>query len=650
MLACSPAFTAAAAAGIRKPKARVTIVWTDPFIDPSITTESSSLNRVSYPEQVADLIEDVPYKWAHCDGQTPLSAGLHPAPGSLADARDRQMGWWSAGRSGADGVVSPEQELSISFTARPVFSLRVAGDDAWGESPVDFSVLIYSGASLLARVDVEDNDDQDWTHDVSSAGITAADKIVLIVSKWSHASRVVKIAEFYTSIATRYDGDEIMSMTITEERDTKDGTLPIGNVSANEIDLKLNNTDDKFFPGNTDAPLHTLVKKNRRIIAELGFELPDGTTEYMPMGVFWSGDWQTSEMGTDAATSGRDRMEALRKSSFYAGEVYENTNLKALAEIVLLDAKTLMPDLEYSVADELESFTIPWAWLEKQSHFDALKKIATACMGYAYCDRLGVVQILGPTAPSGASVLQITADNYFDRNQPANSEDIANRIEVTTAPLVPATVADTVYESQEEITIAAGQTVVVECKYQGAPVIEAVATTIEAGDAVPSDAEYYAWGAIVSVYSATGDTCKIKIVGKKFEVVGAETVVEEGVASIREFGVQAYKFPESKLIQSRDIAETITATLLPVYSTPSKDTNLDWRGHPALELGDAVTVPEYGSTTADFYITRQTHTYDGTYKAKLDGRKAENITGNYQDTDGAVAKWQDTDAALKIQE
>ncbi len=38
--------------------------------------------------------------------------------------------------------------------------------------------------------------------------------------------------------------------------------------------------------------------------------------EYVPLGTFWSGDWSAPEDGVYAQTTGRDRLELLRKSTY----------------------------------------------------------------------------------------------------------------------------------------------------------------------------------------------------------------------------------------------------------------------------------------------------------------------------------------------
>ena len=80
-----------------------------------------------------------------------------------------------------------------------------------------------------------------------------------------------------------------------EEKEVSQGSLPIGNISSNEIDIKLNNKNRKFDAGNTQSSLYGLLKANRKIKAWIGIEQDGGAKELVPLGVFWSGDWKAPE-------------------------------------------------------------------------------------------------------------------------------------------------------------------------------------------------------------------------------------------------------------------------------------------------------------------------------------------------------------------
>jgi hypothetical protein len=107
-------------------------------------------------------------------------------------------------------------------------------------------------------------------------------KQVLTITKWSHPGRQAKILEFFTSIQETYEGDDVLLIHLLEEREVSQGSLPVGNISANEIDIRLSNETRKFDAGNTQSPLYQLLKQNRRIRAWLGVEAENNYTDKPP--------------------------------------------------------------------------------------------------------------------------------------------------------------------------------------------------------------------------------------------------------------------------------------------------------------------------------------------------------------------------------
>jgi len=415
MIAVSGAFETAIKAVTRKFRPRLEVTWTDPFIDPSITASANDENYINYPEHCADLIETPKRKWAHIDGICKPDGTYYPAPDAIEQAT-AQMGWWNAVRCDGSAVWSgPYPTLTISFAMRPILGLLVKGDSAYNEYPVDFDINIYDESDVLLHTEtVVGNTKIRWVKSVADQGINEAAKMELIVKKWSAANRIVKIVEFYTCIIETYEGDDIVSMNLLEESEISDGSLPIGNISCNELDVELQNIKligpdgtiilDPFYTGNTDSYLHALIKKNRKITASIGCVLADATVEYVTLGTFWTGDPKVSEKSPVISFSARDRMELLRKAEFIGSEVYENINLYDLAAIVLEHAKIHIPmqDLAYSLDTALEDFVIPYAWFPKQSYFETIRQIAEACIGMAYMDRNDVLVIKTPLSTTTA--------------------------------------------------------------------------------------------------------------------------------------------------------------------------------------------------------------------------------------------------------
>lgn len=626
---------------------RVQIDFTDPFLDQSIQTEVSEQANVSYHTQTADAVSEPYAKYAALDGAWVLGEDWALAPGP-DEANIHQMGWWGLQLAQADGTfVSPYPTLTVTHAIRPIHSLRVVGDSKRGEYPVDFTIDLYAAdGTLLHTETITGNTSIIWQYTLPAPVLDVA-KQVLTITKWSHPGRQAKILEFFTSIQEIYEGDDVLLISLLEEREVSQGSLPVGNISSNEITIRLNNEIRKFDVGNPDSPLYGLIKPNRRIKAWLGVEKDDGTKEWVPLGIFWCGDWEAPEDDIYAQTRGRDRLELLRKSTYSTSQVQINKTLYDLAVAVLQDAG-LKPD-EYWVDTELQEFVVPYAYFEPQSHREALRKIAEACLGQVFCDRNGVLRIEGPSYTErrteeqlgtyfleGAYPAEITAlevygigpDDYFSKNNPSKSDEMANYIEVETQPLRPAAVAEEVYRSNDPINVPTGDIKTLIVYYNKTPCIEANATLEGATNTVIQEVTYYAWGAEVKLYNPSGTAENVTLVinAKPLSVQNKEKAIAKDDISIRENGLIRYTFSGNPLVQTLSVAQTIANKLLQSYKDSRRDVEIEWRGNPALELGDIILISDYQRGREDirgfYYITKQELEWDGALRAKLEGRRA----------------------------
>jgi hypothetical protein len=629
MLPVSTAFREAVAADTRRVFGRVTIDYTDPLIDTSITaTANEQANAAALLPQVSDALTTVPRRWASLDGSTLADGLFFAAPSVPAEG---QMGWWGTQIAGAGGAfVTPFPTLTVSFASRPIHSLRVVGDSVRLEFPVDFEIrLLGVGGVLRHTQTITGNTLVDWN--LAITAVTEVTQCVLEVRRWSHAGRQAKVLEFFTSIQETYEGNDILEISLFEERELAQHSLPVGNVSANEITLKLDNSSRRFDAGNRQSSLYELLRQNRRIRAWLGVELtPGGAVEYVPLGTFWSGEWSAESEKLYVSTTGRDRLELLAKSTYFASQVAVNQSLHALAVAVLTDAG--LTASEYWVDPALQSTTVPNAWFGTISHREALRQIAEASLGQVYADRNSVVRVEGPAyllgqetfvSPWGASTqsITITADNYFRKDTPVKWGELANRIEVETQPLQPVATAQEVFRSNAPGDIAAGQTLTLTVRYNEPPVIEAVASLSGApAGATITATTFYAWGADVTVSSPTNaGTFTLIINGRPLRILNKERAVAEDATSIRDHGLLRYKFPENHLVQSLVQAQTIATTLLRLYRHPRRDLTMEWRGNPALTLGDVVIVRDHNQWLR-YWCIRGELDFDGALSARLEGR------------------------------
>lgn len=254
-------------ATVRKTYGKVQIDYTDPFLDQSITITANDEATASHKEQVADALTEPAHKYAALDGTWVLDGTYSLAP---ANPLNGELGWWGATLAGTGGVfTAPYPMLTVAFTARPIDSLKVVADSKRAEYPVDFVIKLYDAVgTLLYTQTVTGNTLVSWSTAITS--VIGVAKMTLEISKWSHAGRCVKVLEFFTSIQQIYEGDDLLSINLLEEREISQGSLPVGNISSNEIKVSIRNDDRRFDAGNTASPLYGLLKPNRRIKAWMG--------------------------------------------------------------------------------------------------------------------------------------------------------------------------------------------------------------------------------------------------------------------------------------------------------------------------------------------------------------------------------------------
>ena len=249
MQSVSSDFLTAADATIRRPIGKLEITWTDPILDPTVTTTvtPSPDNRGSIKTQVHDTISDPSFKYTILDGTWQLSADYHLAPETAAEQGLYQIGYYGNQVSASYTPpstppygFSTEEKIKIEFDAKTIQGIYVVGDKLLGEYPVEFEIYIRNGSTDLGYIYEPANLNIENYYSGVYANV---DNIELIVYSWSAPDTCCKIVEFYTGFVSTYYGDDIISMNLLEEREIRDATLPVGNISMNEIDISIQGYD-----------------------------------------------------------------------------------------------------------------------------------------------------------------------------------------------------------------------------------------------------------------------------------------------------------------------------------------------------------------------------------------------------------------------
>ena len=596
---------------VRRPVARVRVEWTGTLLDIMLAADSDDRNRVTYINQVYDAVKWVKYKWLCVNDYSRLDDDFHPMPDN-GDDPSLQVGWRgniAGDNNGAYADGTPR--MTVVFSPRNMNNIVVVGDNRLGEYPLEFSISVFSGDTQLADVAITPGSNLatldvaacEWNINFSTSYINA-DKVVITVLKWNRPNTFVKIVEAYVGVESEYTASEIVSLSLLEETESSGGTLPVGNISCNEMDLTLQNIDNKYFPFNDESDVHSHLTRNRKIVPYFGFIDSDGNEHLVPKGLYWSGEWNVSEQDTGASTSALDRMAQFQDIEYVGFFAEDGVDADGFCTIDNQDAEytywlditphdlivrllehirqTVMPDLEFDIDANLANFIIPVAFFAEQSYFDIIKSIAQVSMAYAYMDtptdvEVAVAAELGNVGlrdilrirdvrealmGNAANDITISARDYLTRTHPENAAELAN------------------------------EATVLWHKYR--PV-----------DGKPEEAEDSPQRKTASSFS-----------------------------SIERLGIAKYEYPDNNLIQDEAFAENIAGAIIDMFSETHRTQTLQTFGDPSMSILDRAKIPEFQKffprekrvdvlRLGAYTIKRIQTEYDGSLRQNIECRRLD---------------------------
>lgn len=612
MYSTSTEFQTAVNAYARKMYGKVTINYTDVFLDPTIEATSTDENYISQIDQLVNGRVDMTYKYFELDGIAILDNGFTCLPDTDTSAAFNEMGWWSASRSSATGIINTTS--TVTFFSRSVSSFLVVGDNMRNEYPVDFTVKFYQDTTLLYTETVTGN--TTVSTQVTFTQLENVTSAVLNITKWSAFLTPVKIAEFTTQVIEIYNLEELCSFDITEEREiSNDNSIPVGNISASEASICLENIGRKFDANNSYSRLYGSVKPNALVDIEIGVETSTGI-EYIPLFKGWVTEWDVPEDSKQASTTAQDRLNLLTQTYITTSTVQEGLTFFDWFELVLQDAG--LANTEYNIDTTLDGtdYIIPYGWLSNVTHRSALETIAQGCSATVWVDRDGLIQVKPINSFSGTSVETFTRSDYSSKsNQPVYG-GVYNSVTVTTSPLVKTT-DTTVYESgsTDPETATASKDTTVTIYYTDEPVDDHVVSISPAvsGVSITSQSNY-SWGSTIKVTNTNVvDTdFQLLVVGSIYEVSGQKTVNSTDEDSINDNGTIEFEYPDNDFLQSKTLAKAIADDLVASFKDPQRDLTLgfDVGGNPSIELGDTITITD-AYTSKDYKIISTDISYDG---------------------------------------
>lgn len=459
-----------------------------------------------------------------------------------------------------------------------------------GEYPVDFTVNVYNGDSIIATKVVTDNTD---IRTVLYMDIVDYDRITIGVSKWCLPYRRARIEEIIIGVEIAYSKKELFSFSHSQEVDPISATLP-----KSEISLSVDNTDNSYNPNNPDSFANYLMER-QAISAKYGYKI-GSRVEYIKCGTFYMSEWNAPQNGMTANFIARDILEFMT-NTYYRG-VY-NTNgvsLYDLALDVLLDANLPLNNdgsVNWEIDDVLKNvYTV--APLPLDTHANCLQLIANAGECVIYQDRKGVLRI--ERIPSKETDYSINLFNSYSKSEITLSKPL-KQVDVSLYSYSIDKNSSQLYKN----TIVVNGTADVVITYSG--MATDVTSTVTGGTV--NSATYYTNACVLNI-TGTGDiTIEVngKLLNSSFVTVTNMSGEKGETISI-----------DNMLITNQDRAIAI-GRWVENYMKNRMILNSDWRADPRLDALDIVD-NENEYNTNKVLMTSVNYSYNGIFKGTGEGR------------------------------
>lgn len=241
-----------------------------------------------------------------------------------------EVGCVGAALSGPDGAFSTPQWVQMNFTKVDILQAVSIGfsTDAADGVPADFTVEIRAGDQVFYTKSFTGNTETSVSLDGFTVYIPTS--IRLTVTRWSLPGRRMRIAEIVPGLYEAWSDDVLASLDIQMRGNFSCLALPYGTCT-----LQMDNLDRRFEPRRKNGIFQS-IEDRQAIPVEIGVALPDGTTEWKQVGVFYqaNGGWKT---GNNAMTMEWDLVDIvglLADREFLAPSSLPTTLLGWLAALV----------------------------------------------------------------------------------------------------------------------------------------------------------------------------------------------------------------------------------------------------------------------------------------------------------------------------
>lgn len=293
MIRSGEAYQESITADARRMYVKAVVDIEDPDMTQGAVTGSEQEPGISRPDQVWDKNFNLTANYAGMEPNRWILDGSFILRPDDAAARDWEAGLVGAALSGEDGVFPVPQWAQIEFDNVSVLQACAVAFSDRPEDGVaaDFTVEVMNEGVAYHTKTVTGNTSA--LVPVTGFRVNRPDAIRVTVTRWSLPGRRMRVAEIVPGVYEVWTGSEIekSGLAVKMQGDPSCLTLPYGTAT-----IKMDNQSRRFDPRTKDG-VFLMLEERQGIEFYMGPKLPDGTTDYKPLGVFYqaNGGWKTGD-------------------------------------------------------------------------------------------------------------------------------------------------------------------------------------------------------------------------------------------------------------------------------------------------------------------------------------------------------------------
>lgn len=328
MLESTDAYKAAVVADSRRVHIRAVVDMSDPDMDWGSLT-GSNLAPWSKPDQIHDKNMDAPERYATLEkNRWILSGDQNIFPNNYAT--EGQTGIATSELSGANGTFASPVSVQISVSNTSIIqaaSFFFSPDEIDG-IPEDFTIEVFYGSTAYYSKSFTGN--KELSVYVEGFTVYNPTSIKITCTKMNLPGRRFRLVEVIVGIYANWSGADLAGFSVSNQGDFSCLTLPYGTA-----DLAIDNSDRRFEPRRKEG-LFQSIEERQGIALSVGVELPSGTVEYKPVGVYYqSGDgWKASQNSATITWSLIDIVGLLCNRTFIVPDTLPTTLEGWIAAVV----------------------------------------------------------------------------------------------------------------------------------------------------------------------------------------------------------------------------------------------------------------------------------------------------------------------------